>query len=110
MIDYAKAFAKASWSNRFCIYLSLHFFEILYFVSPGQILGGDGTPPDAIKLSEKADAINLKFEGIEEIIFAIWDVWWVNNVLKWVRIRCSYFKIDYIRELIENFAFCAHRV
>ena len=30
IIDYAKAFAKARWSKRFCIYLSLHFLR--YFL------------------------------------------------------------------------------
>ena len=38
IIDDAKAFATAIWFECFYIYLSLHFFQILSFVIPGQLL------------------------------------------------------------------------
>ena len=49
MMDYAKAFAKASWSKRFCIYLIFHFFEILSFVSPGQNTPSSISPSAPLK-------------------------------------------------------------
>ena len=49
MMDYAKDFAKVSWSKRFCIYLILHFFEILSFVSPGQNTPSSISPSAPLK-------------------------------------------------------------